>query len=58
MRRDRINVVEIAPSSDYKQVCALAALTVRKHKLEGKNPIGAAELEWILPVTMKVLNLI
>ena len=35
------------PSSDYKQVCALAALTVRKHKLEGKNPIGAADLEWI-----------
>ena len=28
-------------------VCALAALTVRKHKLEGKNPIGAADLEWI-----------
>ena len=47
MRRDRINVVETAPSSDYKQVCALAALTVRKHKLEGKNPIGAADLEWI-----------
>ena len=30
-----------------QQVCALAALTVRKHKLEGKNPIGAADLEWI-----------
>ena len=28
-------------------VCALAALTVRKHKPEGKNPIGAADLEWI-----------
>ena len=26
-----------------QQVCALAALTVRKHKLEGKNPIGAAD---------------
>ena len=30
-----------------QQVCALAALTVRKHRLEGKNPIGAADLEWI-----------
>ena len=30
-----------------QQVCALAALTVRKHKLEGKNPIGAADLKWI-----------
>ena len=30
-----------------QQVCALATLTVRKHKLEGKNPIGAADLEWI-----------
>ena len=58
MRRDRISAVETAPSSDYKPVCALAVLTVRKHKLEGKNPIGAADLEWILPVTMKVLNLI
>ena len=47
MWRDRISVVETAPSSDYKQVCALAALTVRKHKLEGKNPVGAADLEWI-----------
>ncbi len=58
MWRDRINAVETAPSSDYKQVCALAVLTVRKHKLEGKNPIVAADLEWILPVTMKGLNLI
>jgi len=30
-----------------QQVCALAALTVRKHKLEGKKTIGAADLEWI-----------
>ena len=45
MQRDRINAVETAPSSDYKQVCALASLTVRKHNLEGKNPIGAADLE-------------
>ena len=28
-------------------VCALAALTVRKHRLEGKNPISEADLEWI-----------
>ena len=28
-----------------QQVCALAALTVRKHNLEGKNPIGTADLE-------------
>ena len=30
-----------------QQVCALAALTVRKHRLEGKNPISEADLEWI-----------
>ena len=41
-----------------QQVCALAALTVRKHKLEGKNPIGAADLEWFLLVTMKILRLL
>ena len=29
------------------QVCALAALTVIKHRLEGKNPIGEADLKWI-----------
>ena len=47
MQRDRINAVKTAPSSDYKQVCALASLTVRKHNREGKNPIGAADLEQI-----------
>ena len=30
-----------------QEVCALAALTVRKHRLEGKNPISEADLEWI-----------
>ena len=30
-----------------QQVCALAALTVIKHRLEGKNPIGEADFEWI-----------
>ena len=30
-----------------QQVCALAALTVRKHRQEGKNPISEADLEWI-----------
>ena len=30
-----------------QQVCALVALTVIKHRLEGENPIGAADLEWI-----------
>ena len=30
-----------------QQVCALAALTVRKHMLEGKNPIIGDDLEWI-----------
>ena len=29
------------------QICALAAQTVRKHNLEDKNPIGAADLKWI-----------
>ena len=38
------------------QVCALTALTVRKHKPESKNPIGAADLNGFLLVTMKVLN--
>ena len=30
-----------------QQVCAFTALTVRKLGLEGKNPIGIADLEWI-----------
>ena len=30
-----------------QQVCTLAALTVKKHRLEGKNPIRKADLEWI-----------
>ena len=30
-----------------QQVCALAALTVIKDRHEGKNPIGAADPEWI-----------
>ena len=28
-----------------QQVCALAALTIRKHRLEGKNPVSEADLE-------------
>ena len=28
-------------------VCAFTALTVRKLRLEGKNPIGIADLKWI-----------
>ena len=54
-----------------QSVCAFTALTVRKHGFEGKNPIGAADLEWIfacnlpcirreapgeVPVGVKVLN--
>ena len=30
-----------------QQVCAFDALTVKKLGLEGKNPIGGADLEWI-----------
>ena len=30
-----------------QQVCEFTALTVRKHRLEGKNPISEADLEWI-----------
>ena len=30
-----------------QQVCAFTALTVRKLGLEGKNPIGIADLKWI-----------
>ena len=30
-----------------QQVCALAALTVKKLGLECKKPIGGADLEWI-----------
>ena len=32
-----------------QQVCALAALTVIKHRLEGKNPIGEDDLERLFP---------
>ena len=32
---------------NVQQVCAFTALTVRKLRLEGKNPIGIADLEWI-----------
>ena len=34
-------------SVTVQSVCALAALTVRKPRLKGKNPIGVADLEWI-----------
>ena len=34
-------------SVTVQKVCALAALTVRKHRLEGKNPISEADQEWI-----------
>ena len=37
-------------------VCALAALTVIKHRLEGKNPIGEADLEWIFARNYEALN--
>ena len=30
-----------------QQVCAHAALTVRTHRLESKNPISEADQEWI-----------
>lgn len=36
-----------------QQICPLAALTVRKLKLEGKNPIGASDLEWIFACNCK-----
>ena len=39
-----------------QQVCALAALTVMKHRLEGKNPIGEADLEWIFACNCEALN--
>ena len=39
-----------------QQVCALAALTVRKLRLEGKNPIGAADSEWIFARNCRGLN--
>ena len=39
-----------------QQVCALAALTVIKHRLEGKNPIGEADLEWIFARNCEALN--
>ena len=38
VRREKVTI---------QQVCALAALTVRKHLPEGKNPIGEADLEWV-----------
>ena len=30
-----------------QQVCAFTALTVRKHRLAGKNPIAAGNFSWI-----------
>lgn len=30
-----------------QQVCAFTVMTVRKPRIEGKNPIGTADLEWI-----------
>ncbi len=30
-----------------QRVCTLASLTVRKHRIGGKNPISEADLEWI-----------
>lgn len=33
-----------------------AALTVRKLRLEGKNPIDTADLEWIFARNCEVLN--
>ena len=30
-----------------QQLCVHAALTVRTHRLESKNPISEADLEWI-----------
>ncbi len=35
---------------------ALAALTVRKPGIASKNPIAEGDSEWILHVTVKVLN--
>ena len=32
---------------NVQQVCAFTALTVRNLRLEGKNPIDTADLEWI-----------
>ncbi len=32
----------------FRRISAdVGALTVRKHRLEGKNPISEADLEWI-----------
>ena len=45
--RSRIFIKRRNHNVTVQEVCALAALTVRKHKLEGKNLIGAADLEWI-----------
>ncbi|MDO5417464.1 MAG: hypothetical protein Q4F29_09715 [Lachnospiraceae bacterium] len=39
-----------------QQVCALAALTVRKRGIAGKNPIDEVDFHGFLLVTVKVLN--
>ena len=45
MKLSGIIVIEIDVT--IQQVCAHAALTVRTHRLESKNPISEADLEWI-----------
>ena len=46
-RRRNSDVCKIRKIVTVQQVCALAALTVRILRLEGKNPIGEVDLEWI-----------
>ena len=44
---NRLRSLEIRTIVTVRQVCALAALTVRKTKLAGKNPIDEVGFKWI-----------
>ncbi len=43
----RIGYLEVKKKVTIQQVCALAALTVRKPGNAGKNPIAEGDFEWI-----------
>ena len=43
-------------NSNYSVGLRIHCADRKKLRLEGKNPIGTADLEWILRVTVRVLN--
>ena len=47
MKRASGSCLHLKNDFSVQQVCAYAALTVRTNRLESKNPISEADLEWI-----------